>query len=98
MEKLVIEEEINVGSLNEFIRKFVDEIIISKIDGDRYNIKLDIYLDCLDDNDQPQEWCEDWLDPNDLLEDKKVNESIYEKLINELKIRAHYSGVCNVEV
>ena len=46
MSKL-IEEEINGGSLNEFIRKFVDEIIISKIDGDRYNIKLDIYLDLL---------------------------------------------------
>lgn len=41
----LIEEEINGGALNEFIRKFVDEIIISKIDGDRYNIKLDIYLD-----------------------------------------------------
>ena len=41
----LIEEEINGGSLNEFIRKFVDEIIVSKIDGDRYNIKLDIYLD-----------------------------------------------------
>ena len=41
----LIEEEINGGSLNEFIRKFVDEIIISKIDGDRYSIKLDIYLD-----------------------------------------------------
>ena len=46
MSKL-IEEEINGGSLNEFIRKFVDEIIISKIDGDRYNTKLDIYLDLL---------------------------------------------------
>ena len=41
----LIEEEINGGSLKEFIRKFVDEIIISKIDGDRYSIKLDIYLD-----------------------------------------------------
>ena len=41
----LIEEEINGGSLNEFIRKFVDEIIVSKINGDRYNIKLDIYLD-----------------------------------------------------
>ena len=40
----LIEEEINGGSLDEFIRKFVDEIIISKIDGDRYSIKLDIYL------------------------------------------------------
>ena len=43
----LIEEEINGGSLKEFIRKFVDEIIISKIDGDRYNSKLDIYLDLL---------------------------------------------------
>lgn len=43
----LIEEEINGGALNEFIRKFVDEIIISKIDGDRYNTKLDIYLDLL---------------------------------------------------
>ena len=45
--KKLIEEEINGGSLNEFIRKFVDEIIISKIDGDRYRTKLDIYLDLL---------------------------------------------------
>ena len=43
----LIEEEINGGSLKEFIRKFVDEIIISKINGDRYNTKLDIYLDLL---------------------------------------------------
>ena len=43
-----IENEINGGSLNEFIRKFVDEIIVSKINGDRYNIKLDIYLDLLE--------------------------------------------------
>ena len=43
----LIEKELNGGSLSEFIRKFVDEIIISKIEGDRYNIKLDIYLDLL---------------------------------------------------
>ena len=43
----LIEKELNCGSLSEFNRKFVDEIIISKIDGDRYNIKLDIYLDLL---------------------------------------------------
>ena len=43
----LIEKELNGGSLSEFIRKFVDEIIISKIDGDRYNIKFDIYLDLL---------------------------------------------------
>lgn len=39
-----IQEEIDGGSLDEFIRKFVDEIIVSKIDNDRYNIKLDIFL------------------------------------------------------
>lgn len=39
-----IQEEIDGGSLEDFIRKFVDEIIVSKINDDRYNIKLDIYL------------------------------------------------------
>lgn len=39
-----IEAEIDGGSLDDFIRKFVDEIIVSKIDKDRYNINLDIYL------------------------------------------------------
>lgn len=42
-----IQEEITGGSLEEFIRRFVDEIIVSKIDDDRYNIKLDIYLNLL---------------------------------------------------
>ena len=42
-----IQEEIDGGSLEEFIRKFVDEIIVSKVDEDRYNIKLDIYLNLL---------------------------------------------------
>lgn len=42
-----IQEEIDGGSLEDFIRKFVDEIIVSKIDDDRYNIKLDIYLNLL---------------------------------------------------
>ena len=42
-----IQEEISGGSLEDFIRKFVDEIIVSKIDDDRYNIKLDIYLNLL---------------------------------------------------
>lgn len=43
----LIEEEINGGLLEEFIRKFADEIIISKINNDRNNIKLDIYLNLL---------------------------------------------------
>ena len=42
-----IQEEIDGGSLEEFIRKFVDEIIVFKVDEDRYNIKLDIYLNLL---------------------------------------------------
>ena len=42
-----IQEEISGGSLEDFIRKFVDEIIVSKIYDDRYNIKLDIYLNLL---------------------------------------------------
>lgn len=40
----LIKEELNEGILNDFIRKFVDEIIVSKINNDRHNIKLDIYL------------------------------------------------------
>ena len=48
MSKL-IQEEINGGSLEEFIRNFVEEIIISKIDYDRYNIKLDIFLNLVGD-------------------------------------------------
>ena len=39
-----IQIELNSGSLEDFIRKFVDEIIVSKIDNDRYHIKLDIFL------------------------------------------------------
>ena len=46
MSKL-IQEEINGCSIDEFIRKFVDEIIVSKINDDRYNIKLDIFLNLL---------------------------------------------------
>ena len=43
-----IKEEINGGVLEEFIRKFVDEIVISKLNNDRYNIKMDIYLNLFD--------------------------------------------------
>ena len=42
-----IKEEINGGSIEEFVRKFVDEIIVSKINEDRYDVKLDIYLNLL---------------------------------------------------
>lgn len=40
----IIKEELNGGALEDFIRKFVDEIIVSKIEENRHNIKLDIYL------------------------------------------------------
>ncbi len=43
----LIEEEINGGAVEEFIRLFVNEIIISKINNDRNNIKIDIYLNIL---------------------------------------------------
>ena len=42
-----IQDEIDGGALNEFIRKFVDEVIISKINNDRYNLNLDIFLNLL---------------------------------------------------
>mgnify|MGYP005769067003 CR=1 FL=1 len=45
--KKSIQEEIEGNSLEGFIRKFVDEIIIFKVNEDRYNIKLDIYLNLL---------------------------------------------------
>lgn len=45
--KNAIEVEIEGGSIDEFIRKFVSEIIVSKIDNDRYNVKLDIYLNLI---------------------------------------------------
>lgn len=43
MSKL-IQDEIDGGFIDEFIRKFVDEVIISKMDNERYNIKMDIFL------------------------------------------------------
>lgn len=39
-----IENELEFNLLEDFIKKFVDEIIVSKTDNDRYNIHLDIYL------------------------------------------------------
>ena len=43
-----IQEELNGKIIDEFIRYFLDEIIISKINNNRNNIKLDIYLNLLD--------------------------------------------------
>lgn len=42
-----VKEELDNNSLDDFIRKFVTEIIVSKIDNDRYNLSLDIYLNLL---------------------------------------------------
>ncbi len=42
-----IQEELDGDSLEDFIRKFVDEIMVYKIEDDRYHIKLDIYLNLL---------------------------------------------------
>ena len=39
-----IKEELNGGLLEEFIRKFVDEVIVFKINDNRHDIKLDIYI------------------------------------------------------
>ena len=39
-----IKKELNGGALDDFIRKFVDEIVVSKIDDNRHNVKLDIYM------------------------------------------------------
>lgn len=48
-----INEVIDNDLTQEFIKKFVDEIIISKINNDRYNIKLDIFLN-LSGNELPK--------------------------------------------
>ena len=44
---ILITEELNDKSLDDFIRKFVTEIIVSKVDNNRYNLKLDIYLNLM---------------------------------------------------
>ena len=43
--KQQIEEEINNSILEDFIRKFVKKINVFKIDNNRHNLKLDIYLE-----------------------------------------------------
>ena len=40
--------ELNKDLIDEFIRNFIDKIIISKIDNNRNNIKLDIFLNILE--------------------------------------------------
>ena len=42
-----IKEELDGNSLDDFIRKFVTEIIVSKVDNNRYDLKLDIYLNLM---------------------------------------------------
>ena len=40
----LLKEEVSGGFLEEFTRKFVDEIIVSKVNNNRYNLNLDIFL------------------------------------------------------
>ena len=102
VEKLTkaIQEEIEGGSLEEFIRKFVDEIIVSKVDEDRYNIKLDIYLNLLGnelpkikgarhidsatDNDVPYLSNQECVSIENLREDKKLNKFTYNVYVESL--------------
>ena len=46
--KKYIENELEYNLLEDFIKKFLDEIIVSKIDNDRYRVHLDIYLNLND--------------------------------------------------
>ena len=43
-----LENELENNLLEDFIKKFVDEIIVSKKNKDRYKIHLDIYLNLND--------------------------------------------------
>ncbi len=95
-----IQEEIDGGSLEEFIRKFVDEIIVSKVDEDRYNIKLDIYLNLLGNelpkikgarhiggatvNDVPYLLNQECASIENLREDRKLNKFTYNVYIDSL--------------
>lgn len=45
-----IKEELNNGINEEFIRKFINKIIVSKIDNNRNNILLDIHLNLFNEN------------------------------------------------
>lgn len=47
-----IKEELNNGILEAFIRKFINKIIISKIDNNRKKINLDIYITISKNNKQ----------------------------------------------
>ena len=42
--KKIIKNEINTGFIEDFTRNFVDKIIVSKINSNRYNLNLDLYL------------------------------------------------------
>ena len=95
IEKLsnAINEELNGGFQDEFIRHFVDEIIVSKIKDNRYNIRLDIYLNLLGselpkirgarhingttDRDVPFIFNQDYSSVEVLREDRKLNKFNY---------------------
>ena len=46
----IIQKEINQDILNSFIKKFTNKIFISKINNERNNLKLDIYLNLTNNN------------------------------------------------
>lgn len=95
-----ISEEINGGLLEDFIRKFVDEIIVFKIDNDRHNIKLDIYINLFGkelpknkgarhkegrtDNDIPYLLNQECSSIEKLRKDKKQNKFTYNVYIESL--------------
>ena len=47
---IMIKQELDGELLNQFIRKFVNKIIVSKINNNRYNINLQIYLNIFNQN------------------------------------------------
>lgn len=72
-----IENELNGGILEEFIRNFVDKIIVSKLNNNRYNIKLEIFLNlagniksCMKDSNSFDELKENYIL---YLKDKKYS-------------------------
>ena len=61
-----IEKEIEGGSLEDFIRKFVRVIIVSKINTDRHNINLDIIVNLTSEENSIKK------ELNNMLKNKKI--------------------------
>ena len=89
-----IKEGLEDGALDGFIRIFVSKIIVSKIDNDRNNILLDIYLDISKNIDNDTIYINDIIDNSSLFlknqkyvsmeklrKDKKKNYFFYNVMI-----------------